>query len=32
VQFLVQELGMAKHTTYLQLRYRGIVDLEIQQI
>jgi hypothetical protein len=29
VQCLVQELGMALHTTYPKFRYRAPVDLEI---
>jgi hypothetical protein len=32
VQFLVQELGKTKHTTYPKISYRGLVDLDIQQI
>jgi hypothetical protein len=29
VQFLVQKLVMAKHTTYPKIGYRGFMDFEI---
>jgi hypothetical protein len=32
VQFLAQELVMARHTTYQKFRYRGVVDFELWQI